>query len=160
MPTPNATETSTIEPTVSQAYIKNQMRQLTESLTTSIGSMFDKLNQTMKYKFLNLSEKINQLKARMDLYDLTKEVTHDVQGPSTSSIGNTTSDIKEVLQQGIESISSEVKAQSSRICKLEDCRRFEDEYASNLGILRGEFRRLQGSAENFTKLQEDALKGL
>ena len=88
MPAPNVTETSTLEPIVSQAYIENQMRQMTESLTTSIGSMLDKLNQSMEYRFQNLSEEINQLKARMDLYDLTKIATHDVQGPSTSSMNN------------------------------------------------------------------------
>ena len=58
MPAPNATETSTIEPTMSQAYIKNQMRQLTESLTTSIGSMFDKLNQSVENIFQHISGEI------------------------------------------------------------------------------------------------------
>ena len=53
-----------------------------------------------------------------------------------------------------------MKAQSSRILKLKDCRRFEDEYASNLGILRAKFGRVHGSAENFTKLQANALKKL
>ena len=60
----------------------------------------------------------------------------------------------------IDGISSEVKAQSSRISKLEDCRRFEDEYASNLGVLRAKFGRIHGSVDNFAKLQADALKGL
>ena len=59
MPTPTITETSTLEPIVSQAYIENQMRQMTESLTTSICSMFDELNQSMEYRFQNLSEEIN-----------------------------------------------------------------------------------------------------
>ena len=53
-----------------------------------------------------------------------------------------------------------MKAQSLRILKLKDCRRFEDEYAFNLGILRTEFGRIHGSTENFTKLQADALKEL
>ena len=57
-------------------------------------------------------------------------------------------------------MSSELKSESLRISKLEDCRRFEDEYASNLGTLREEFGRMRGSAENFTKLQADALKEL
>ena len=39
-------------------------------------------------------------------------------------------------------------------------RRFEDEYAKNLGTLRGEFGRMRGSADNFIKLQADALKEL
>ena len=55
----------------------------------------------------------------MDLYDLT---TNTTQGSSTSSNENLTSKIKEVLQQGIDGISSEDKAQASRISKLEDCR--------------------------------------
>ena len=98
MPSPSVIEPTTLEPSMSQTYFENQMRQLTESLTTSIGSMFDKLNKSMEYQFQNLSEEINQLKAKMDLYDLTKEATHDAQGPSTSSNGNITSEIKEVLQ--------------------------------------------------------------
>ena len=43
---------------------------------------------------------------------------------------------------------------------MKDYRRFEDEYASNLRVLRAEFSRVHGSANNFAKLQEDALKGL
>ena len=57
-------------------------------------------------------------------------------------------------------ISSEVKAQASRISKLEDYRRFEDEYASNLRVLRAKFGRVHGSVDNFAKLQANALKGL
>ena len=58
----------------------------------------------MEQRFQNLSEEINQLKGRIDLYDLTTTITHNVQGPSISSSGNLTSEIKEVLQQGIEGI--------------------------------------------------------
>ena len=122
--------------------------------------MFEKLNQSMDYRFQNLSEEINQLKARMNLYDLTTTVPHDTQGPSVSSMNNISSEIKDVLQQGIEGITSKVKAQSLRICKLKDCRRFEDEYASGLGILQAEFGRLYSSAKNFSKLQANALKVL
>ena len=43
---------------------------------------------------------------------------------------------------------------------MEDYRRFEDEYASNLGVLRAEFGRVRRSVDNFVKLQADALKGL
>ena len=93
----------------------------------------------------------------MDLYDLT---TNAAQGPSTSSNQNLTSEIREALQQGIDGISFEVKAQAFRILKLEDCKRFEDEYASNLGVLRAEFGRVHGLADNFAKLQADAPKGL
>ena len=44
--------------------------------------------------------------------------------------------------------------------KTEDYRRFKDEYATNLGTLRREFGRMRGAADNFTKLQADALKEL
>ena len=64
------------------------------------------------------------------------------------------------MTQGVDRMSSELKSESLRISKLKDCRQFEDEYASNLGTLRGEFGRMRGSAENFTKLQADALKEL
>ena len=57
-------------------------------------------------------------------------------------------------------MSSELRTESLRISKLKDLWRFEDEYASNLGTLRGKFGRMRGSAENFTKLQADALKEL
>ena len=66
---PPIPESSTLEPTVSQINIEHQMRQLTKSLTTSIGSMFERLNQSMDDKFKQLSEELSQLKARMDLYD-------------------------------------------------------------------------------------------
>ena len=52
----------------------------------------------------------------MDLYDLT---TNAAQGPSTSLNQNLISEIREALQQEIDGISSEVKAQASRISKLE-----------------------------------------
>ena len=64
------------------------------------------------------------------------------------------------MTQGVEKMSSELRTESLRISKLEDCRRFEDEYASNLGTLRKEFGRMRGAADNFTKLQADALKEL
>ena len=84
----------------------------------------------------------------MDLYDLMAIAT---QGSFTSSNQNLTSDIREALQQGIDRISFEVKAQASRIFKLEDCRWFEDEYTSNLGVLRAEFGRARVSVDNFAK---------
>ena len=68
--------------------------------------------------------------------------------------------IKEIMTQGVDRMSSELKSESLRISRLEDCRRFEDEYATNLGTLRGEFGRMRGAADNFTKLQADALKEL
>ena len=112
IPASATTETPIIEPSVSQSYIDNQMRQMMESITTSIGSMFEKFNQSVEQRFQKLSEKINQLKSRMDLYNFT---TNAAQDPSTSSNQNLTSEIKEALQQGIDGISSEVKAQASRI---------------------------------------------
>ena len=95
---PTTTKTSIVEPLVSQTYIENQMRQMTESITTSIGSMFDKFHQSVEQRFQSLSKEINQLKGQMDLYDLTITITPNVQGPSTSSSGNLTSKIKEDLQ--------------------------------------------------------------
>ena len=74
------------------------MRQLLESITTSIGSMFEKLNQSVEYRFQNLSKEINQLKARMDMHDLTTSTPQDTQGPSTSSMPNIFTEIKETLQ--------------------------------------------------------------
>ena len=94
----------------------------------------------------------------MDLYDHTTTAPQDVQGPSTNSMNNISTKIKDILNQEIEDITSEVKAQAFRITKLEDYRRYEDEYATNLGILHAEFGRVRGSADNFAKLQADALK--
>ena len=100
-----------------------------------MGYMFEKLNQSVEYRFQHLSKEINQLKARMDMYDLTTSTPHDTQGPSTSSMPNTSTEIKKILQQGIEDITSKVKAQSLRICKHENCRRFDEDFASRLEIL-------------------------
>ena len=92
LPTSAIIETPIIEPSVSQSYINNQLRQMTESIITSIGSMFEKFNQLVEQRFQKLSEEINQLKSRMDLYDLTTKAT---QGPSTSSNQNLMSEIRE-----------------------------------------------------------------
>ena len=86
------------------------MQQMTESITTSIGSMFDKFHRSVEQRFQSLGKEINQLKGRMDLYDLTTTATPNIQGPSISSSGNLTSEIKEVLQQEIEDITFKVKA--------------------------------------------------
>ena len=51
MPAPSVTELPTLEPSMSQTNIENQMRQLIESLTASIGSMIERLNQSVDYKF-------------------------------------------------------------------------------------------------------------
>ena len=93
----------------------------------------------------------------MDLYDLTASTPHDTQGPSTNSMNNTSTKIKEILKQGVEDITSEVKAQSLRIYKLEDCKRFDDDCVTGLGILTGEFGRLRGLAKAFTNIQAKAL---
>ena len=66
-----------------------------ESITTSIGSMFKKFNQSVEQRFQKLSEEISQLKSRMDFYDLTATTT---QGPSTSTNSNLTFEIREVFQ--------------------------------------------------------------
>ena len=51
MPAPPIAETSIIESTLSQTYIEHQMKQMTDSITTSIGSMFDKFHQSMEQRF-------------------------------------------------------------------------------------------------------------
>ena len=96
----------------------------------------------------------------MDLHDLTTPTQYVVQDLSTSTMNNIFTEIKNILNKGIEDITSEVKAQAFKITKLEDCRRYEDEYATNLEILSVEFERLWGSVHNFAKLQADAHKGL
>ena len=63
IPTSATIETPIIEPSMSQSYIDNQLRQMTESITTSIGSMLEKFNLSVEQRFQNLSEKINQLKS-------------------------------------------------------------------------------------------------
>ena len=70
------------------------MKPVIESITTFISSMFEKFNQSVEQRFQNICGKINQLKSRMDLYDLT---TNAAQGPSTSSSQNLTSEIREAL---------------------------------------------------------------
>ena len=65
-----------------------------ESITTSIGSMFENFNQSVEQRFQKLSEEISQLKNQMDHYDL---MSTTAQGPSTSSNQNLTSEIREVL---------------------------------------------------------------
>ena len=122
--------------------------------------MFERLNQFVDYKFQKLGEEISQLKARMDLHYLTTPTQHVVQDPLTSIMNNISTKIKNILNKGIEDITFEVKAQAFKIIKLEDCRRYEDEYATNLGILHAEFGRVRGSTDNFAKLQANALKGL
>ena len=94
----------------------------------------------------------------MDLYDLITTAPHDVQGPFISFMNNMSIEIKDILQQGIEGITSEVKAQSLRIYKLEDYRRFDDDSVSGLGILRAKFDKLRGSA--FANVQAKELMAL
>ena len=87
-------EASTSKPLVSQKFIETQMRQLLELITTSMDFMFEKLNQSVEYRLI---EEINQLKERIDMHDLTTSTPHDAQGPSTSSMQNTSIEIKEIL---------------------------------------------------------------
>ena len=69
---PTFVEASTFEPTVSQDFIEQQMRLLSQSITSLMGSMFDKLNQSIESRFQRISRKINQLQARMDAYDFNR----------------------------------------------------------------------------------------
>ena len=57
------------------------MRQLSQSINSSMGSMFEKLNQSVESRFELISEEISQLKDRMDAYDLTRSTLQNDQGP-------------------------------------------------------------------------------
>ena len=62
MITPSATtigEASTTKPLVSQEFIEQQMRQLSQSITSSMGSMFEKLNQSVESRFEHISGEIS-----------------------------------------------------------------------------------------------------
>ena len=65
-------DASTSAPSVFQNFIEQQMRLLSQSLTGSIGSMFDKLNQTIDSRLQHISSEISQLQTRMDAYDSTR----------------------------------------------------------------------------------------
>ena len=102
-----------------------------------------------------LSEDVSHIQTRLNNLEASSSST------TTPSVNLEQIDaIKNIMTRGVEKTSSELRSESLRISKLEDCRRFEDEYASNLGTLRGEFGRMRGAADNFTKLQADALKEL
>ena len=73
---------------------------------------------------------------------------------------NISTEIKETLQQGIEGITSKIRAKSLRICKLEDYKRFKDDYVLGLGILRVKFGILCGSVEAFANVQAKELLAL
>ena len=112
-------------------------------------------SQTIEEKLSKLSEDVTHIQSRIN--NLEASSSSNI----TPSINLEQIDaIKDIMTQGVEKMSSELRTESLRISKLEDCRRFEDEYASNLGTLRGEFGRMRGAADNFTKLQADVLKEL
>ena len=112
-------------------------------------------SQSIEEKLNKLSEDVTQIQSRLN----TLEASSSTQIPPSVS-SHEVNAIKEIMTQGVDRMSAELKSESLRISKLEDCRRFEDEYAANLGTLRREFGRMRGAADNFTKLQADALKEL
>ena len=113
------------------------------------------LSHSIEEKLSKLTEDVTSIQTRLN----TLEASSSTQIPPSVSPDEVTA-IKAIMTQGVERMTNELRSESLRISKLEDCRRFEDEYAKNLGTLRGEFGRMRGSADNFTKLQADALKEL
>ena len=135
--------------------IETFIKQMTEDITHSIQTSLATFSQSIEDKINKLNEDVTQIQARISSLEASSSSLN------TPSINLEHIDaIKQIMTQGVDRMSSELKSESLRISKLEDCRRFEDEYASNLDTLREEFGRMRGSAENFTKLQVDALKEL
>ena len=131
------------------------MKKMTEDITHSIQSSMATFSQTIEEKLSKLSEDVTHIQSRINNLEASSS-SHNTPSINMEHID----DIKQIMTQGVDRMSSELKSESLRISKLEDCRRFEDEYASNLGTLRGEFGRTRGAADNFTKLQADAIKEL
>ena len=128
---------------------------MTEDISASIQSSLASFSHNIEEKLNKLTEDVTQIQTRLNTLEASSS-SHIPPSVSSDEVNS----IKEIMTQGVESMSSELRSESLRISKLEDCRRFEDEYAKNLGTLRGEFGRMRGSADNFTKLQADALKEL
>ena len=128
---------------------------MTEDITATIQTSLASFSHTIEEKLTKLTEDVSQINTRLN----TLEASSSSHIPPSVSSDEVTA-IKEIMTQGVERMSSELRSESLQISKLEDCRRFEDEYATNLGTLRGEFGRMRGAADNFTKLQADALKEL
>ena len=131
------------------------IKKMTEDITHSIQTSLATFSQTIEDKLSRLSEDVTHIQSRINNLEASSS-SHNTPSVNLEHIDA----IKQIMTQGVERMSSELRSESLRISKLEDCRRFEDEYASNLGTLRGEFGRMRGAAENFTKLQADALKEL
>ena len=128
---------------------------MTEDITYSIQTSLSTFSQLIEDKLNKLSEDVTQIQAKINSLEASSS---SLNTPSINM--EHINAIKQIMTQGVNRMSSKLRSESLRISKLEDCRRFEDEYASNLGTLRGEFGRMRGSAENFSKLQADALKEL
>ena len=135
--------------------IESLMKKMTEDITASIQSSMASFSHNIEERLNKLSEDVTQIQSRLN----TLEASSSTQIPPSVSLDQVNA-IKEIMTQGVDRMQSELRSESLRISRLEDCRRFEDEYATNLGTLRGEFGRMRGAADNFTKLQADALKEL
>ena len=135
--------------------IEELMKKMTEDITATIQTSLASFSQTIEEKMTKLTEDVSQINTRLNKLEASSS-SHIPPSVNTDEINA----IKEIVTKGIDGMHSELQSASLRISKLEDCRRFEDEYAKNLGTLRGEFGRMRGSADNFTKLQADALKEL
>ena len=131
------------------------MKKMTEDITTSIQTSMASFSHNIEEKLGKLSEDVISIQSRLN----TLEASSSTNVTPSVNIEHIDA-IKNIMTQGVDRMSAELRSESLRISKLEDCRRFEDEYAANLGTLRGEFGRMRGAADNFTKLQADALKEL
>ena len=131
------------------------MKKMTEDITNSIQTSMASFSHNIDKKLSKLSEDVISIQSRLNTLEASSStnVTPFVNLEHIDAIKN-------IMTQGVDRMSAELRSESLRISKLEDCRRFEDEYAANLGTLRGEFGRMRGAADNFTKLQADALKEL
>ena len=131
------------------------IKKMTEDITHSIQTSLASFSQSLEGRINKLNEDVSQIQRKINSLEASSSSLN------TPSVNLEHIDaIKQIMTQGVERMSSELRTESLRISKLKDCRRFEDEYASNLGTLRGEFGRMRGAADNFTKLQADALKEL
>ena len=138
-----------------ERFIQTIMKKMTKDITNSIQTSMTSFSQNIEEKLSKLGEDVINIQSRLNTLEASSStnVTPSVDSEQINAI-------KEIMTQGVDRMSSELKSKSLRISRLEDCRRFEDEYASNLGTLRGEFGRMRGAADNFTKQQADALKEL
>ena len=127
--------------------IETLIKKMTEDITHSIQTSLVTFSQTIEDKLSKLNEDVTHIQSRINNLEASSS-SHNTPSINMEHIDA----IKQIMTQGVDRMSSELKSECLRISKLEDCRRFEDEYASNLGTLRGEFGRMRGAADNFTKL--------